>query len=93
MEQDLLVWYKMIFSEYDAFLLFVAFILPPMAVFLRKGVGFYFWLNVVLTIFGWMPGVINALATLIRFRDEKQEGLHVVGGSKVVKRREIRVGE
>ncbi len=35
--------------------------LPPVAVALRQGIGWQFLLNVVLTIIGWLPGVIHAL--------------------------------
>ena len=34
--------------------------LPPVAVALRQGIGWQFVLNVVLTMIGWLPGVIHA---------------------------------
>jgi len=34
--------------------------LPPVAVALTQGIGWQFLLNVVLTIIGWLPGVIHA---------------------------------
>lgn len=43
-------------------LLFVlAILLPPLAVYLVKGVNKDFWLNLILCIFVWIPGIIHAL--------------------------------
>lgn len=33
-------------------------LLPPLAVFLEKGVGFDFWLDIVFTLLGYVPGII-----------------------------------
>ncbi len=38
----------------------LALILPPLAVFLTVGLTKHFWINVLLTILGWLPGVIHA---------------------------------
>jgi uncharacterized membrane protein YqaE (UPF0057 family) len=35
-------------------------LLPPVAVFMKHGLGGTFLLNLVLTIIGWLPGVIHA---------------------------------
>lgn len=42
----------------------LAIILPPLAVGLRTGLNGTFLLNVVLTIIGWIPGVIHAFIVL-----------------------------
>ncbi|WP_158977954.1 YqaE/Pmp3 family membrane protein [Cellulophaga sp. L1A9] len=34
--------------------------LPPLAVFLKHGLGTTFLISVILTIIGWLPGVIHA---------------------------------
>ena len=34
--------------------------LPPVAVALEKGIGLQFVLNLILTLIGWLPGVIHA---------------------------------
>ena len=39
----------------------VAIFLPPVAAFLTVGLGLQFWLNLLLTIFFFVPGVIHAL--------------------------------
>lgn len=38
-----------------------AIILPPLGVFLQVGIGSQFWVNVLLTLLGFLPGVIHAL--------------------------------
>jgi uncharacterized membrane protein YqaE (UPF0057 family) len=43
-----------------------AILLPPLGVFLAHGLGTTFWISVVLTVVGWLPGVIFALVALFR---------------------------
>lgn len=43
-----------------------AILLPPVAVALDRGLGFQFVLSVVLTLIGWLPGVIHAFWVLTR---------------------------
>lgn len=38
-----------------------AILLPPLAVFLVSGIGSTFFINVLLTLLGWIPGSIHAL--------------------------------
>ncbi|KAI9229723.1 MAG: hypothetical protein DHS80DRAFT_29519 [Piptocephalis tieghemiana] len=35
-------------------------LLPPLAVFIKRGIRLDFWINLLLTILGWFPGVIHA---------------------------------
>jgi len=43
------------------FILFIlALLLPPVAVFFKKGLRADFWINVLLTILGWIPGILHA---------------------------------
>ena len=44
----------------------LALLLPPLAVFLRYGLGQWFWIAVALTVVGWLPGAIFALVILFR---------------------------
>jgi uncharacterized membrane protein YqaE (UPF0057 family) len=44
--------------------LILAFVLPPAAVYLSVGTSVHFWINVILTILGWAPGIIHALWVL-----------------------------
>ena len=39
----------------------VAILLPPLGVFLQVGFGGQFWLNVLLTLFGYIPGIVHAV--------------------------------
>jgi uncharacterized membrane protein YqaE (UPF0057 family) len=42
----------------------LAVFLPPVAVLLRAGLGLQFLLSIILTIIGWIPGVIHAIWVL-----------------------------
>ncbi len=44
----------------------VAFLLPPLAVGLKEGLGTSFIINVVLTLLFWLPGFIHALIVVLR---------------------------
>lgn len=44
----------------------LAILLPPLAVALRHGISGPFWLNLLLSILGWLPGVIHAFIVLSR---------------------------
>jgi uncharacterized membrane protein YqaE (UPF0057 family) len=39
----------------------LAIILPPVAAFLQVGIGMHFWVNILLTLLGVVPGMIHAL--------------------------------
>lgn len=45
----------------DILRIILAILLPPLGVFLQVGIGFHFWLNILLTILGYIPGIIHAL--------------------------------
>lgn len=40
-------------------------IIPPVGVFLKRGLGFSFLLSILLTILGYVPGLIYALFVVI----------------------------
>jgi uncharacterized membrane protein YqaE (UPF0057 family) len=44
----------------------LAVFLPPVAVFLEVGFGVQFWINVLLTILGYLPGMIHAVWIIVR---------------------------
>ncbi len=44
----------------------IALFLPPVAVFLKRGIAREFWITLVLTLLGHVPGVIYALVVLTR---------------------------
>lgn len=50
----------------------LCFVLPPLAVFLTVGFRLHFWLNIILTLLGMIPGMIHALWVVAR-NTEKAE--------------------
>lgn len=44
----------------------LALLIPPLAAFLTVGIGLHFWLNILLTIFFWVPGMIHALWLVVK---------------------------
>jgi uncharacterized membrane protein YqaE (UPF0057 family) len=45
----------------DILRIILAIILPPLGVFMQVGLGGQFWLNILLTLLGYIPGIIHAL--------------------------------
>lgn len=43
-----------------------AVLLPPLGIFLARGFGMDFWIGTVLTLLGWVPGVLFALMAILR---------------------------
>jgi uncharacterized membrane protein YqaE (UPF0057 family) len=50
----------------DIIRIIVAILLPPLGVFLQEGLGKHFWINVILTILGYLPGIVHALYIIIK---------------------------
>ncbi|WP_414476268.1 YqaE/Pmp3 family membrane protein [Microvirga sp. M2] len=44
----------------------LAILLPPIGVFLTVGIGGQFWLNILLTLLGYVPGVVHAAWVIAR---------------------------
>lgn len=40
--------------------------LPPVGVFLQVGFGLQFWINILLTLLGYIPGIIHAVWVIAR---------------------------
>ena len=45
----------------DLIKILLAVLLPPVGVFLEVGLGLHFWLSILLTLCGFVPGVIHAV--------------------------------
>ncbi|MBU2873060.1 YqaE/Pmp3 family membrane protein [Marinobacter salexigens] len=45
----------------DFLRIIIAILLPPLGVFLQVGIGKHFWINILLTIFGYIPGIVHAV--------------------------------
>jgi uncharacterized membrane protein YqaE (UPF0057 family) len=46
-------------------LIILAIILPPLAAFLVVGLSTHFWINLILTLLGWLPGTVHALWLIV----------------------------
>ena len=45
----------------DIVRIIIAILLPPLGVFLQVGIGPQFWINILLTLLGYFPGIIHAV--------------------------------
>jgi uncharacterized membrane protein YqaE (UPF0057 family) len=45
----------------DSLRILCAILLPPLSVFLIVGLAWQFWLNVLLTLLGYVPGMVHAV--------------------------------
>jgi uncharacterized membrane protein YqaE (UPF0057 family) len=45
----------------DPLKIILAILLPPVGVFAEVGLTTQFWINLILTILGYVPGIIHAL--------------------------------
>lgn len=45
----------------DLIRILLAILLPPVGVFLQVGFGLQFWINILLTILGYIPGIVHAV--------------------------------
>lgn len=50
----------------DILRIIAAVVLPPLGAFLEVGVGRHFWLNILLTLLGYIPGIIHAVYIIAR---------------------------
>ncbi len=50
----------------DVIRILLAIVLPPVGVFLQVGIGLHFWLNILLTILGYIPGIIHAVWVIVK---------------------------
>lgn len=50
----------------DIIRLICAVFFPPLGVLLQVGLGWQFWINIVLTICGYIPGIVHAVWIIAR---------------------------
>jgi len=43
-----------------------AILLPPLGIFLARGLGPEFWIGTLLTVLFWVPGILFALVMVLR---------------------------
>lgn len=44
----------------------IAVLLPPLGVFLQLGLRWPFWINILLTLLGYIPGIVHAVWIIAR---------------------------
>lgn len=50
----------------DVVRILLAILLPPLGVFLQVGIGPQFWINILLTLLGYIPGIVHAVWIIAR---------------------------
>jgi uncharacterized membrane protein YqaE (UPF0057 family) len=50
----------------DTIALIMAIFLPPLGVVIKRGIDIQLVINIVLTMFGWFPGIIHALYVILK---------------------------
>jgi uncharacterized membrane protein YqaE (UPF0057 family) len=45
----------------DILRILLAILLPPLGVFTEVGFGTQFWINILLTLMGYLPGIVHAV--------------------------------
>lgn len=53
-------------STMDVLRILLAILLPPLGVFLQVGFGLHFWINILLTLLGYIPGIIHAIYIILK---------------------------
>ncbi len=51
----------------DLIRILFAIILPPLGVFLKVGIGKHFWINILLTLLGYIPGIVHAVWVVAKY--------------------------
>ncbi|HZA44137.1 MAG TPA: YqaE/Pmp3 family membrane protein [Rubrobacter sp.] len=51
----------------DVLRIVFAVLLPPLGVFLQVGIGKHFWISILLTILGYVPGIIHAVWVIAKY--------------------------
>ncbi|KAF1351030.1 hypothetical protein BDV97DRAFT_397994 [Delphinella strobiligena] len=55
------------FTGSDIIKIIIAIVLPPLGVFLERGCGADLLINILLTILGYIPGIIHALYIILKY--------------------------
>jgi uncharacterized membrane protein YqaE (UPF0057 family) len=50
----------------DILRIILSVLVPPIGVFLQVGFGGQFWLNILLTLLGYVPGLVHAIWIIAR---------------------------
>lgn len=50
----------------DIIRILVAILVPPLGVFMQEGLRKHFWINLVLTLLGYIPGIVHAVYIILK---------------------------
>lgn len=50
----------------DCLRIALSILIPPLGVFLKVGLGLHFWINILLTLLGYIPGLVHAIWIIAR---------------------------
>jgi len=50
----------------DVIRVLLSILIPPLGVFLQVGIGLHFWINILLTLLGYFPGLVHAIWIITR---------------------------
>jgi uncharacterized membrane protein YqaE (UPF0057 family) len=53
-------------SSADLLRVLLSILLPPLGVFLEEGIGTQFWINLLLTLMGYIPGLVHVIWIVAR---------------------------
>ncbi|PWN23885.1 UPF0057-domain-containing protein [Microstroma glucosiphilum] len=62
---------KQVSSNSDVLLYFLAIFVPPVPVFIKRGCSNAFWINIILWLLAWIPGVIHAWYIIAKNEDNR----------------------
>ncbi|RUS19532.1 hypothetical protein BC937DRAFT_87331 [Endogone sp. FLAS-F59071] len=57
------------FSKHDIIALTTSLFVPPLAVLIKTGFGSQFWISIILTLLGYIPGIIYAWFVIYQHRE------------------------
>lgn len=60
----------------DAVRIIAAILLPPLGVFMQERFSRHFWINVGLTLLGYIPGIIHAVYVITKYERPRLPSTH-----------------
>lgn len=60
----------------DLIRILLAILLPPLGVFLQEGFRKRFFINVLLTLLGYLPGIVHAVYVILRYEPSRPQQSH-----------------
>lgn len=55
------------FTASDICKIIIAILLPPLGVFLERGCSGSFFINILFTLLGYLPGILHALYIILKY--------------------------